>query len=446
LIAIILALTTRNIIFSLLGGVFLASLFIEEMNIVYGIDHFFTLFYNLLQETWIIKTLLFAVLVGSIIEVLERSGAIESFVAYVQEQKQWINSDKSALLLSYFLGVVIFIESSITSLVSGAVGRVFLKKYTIPSAKLAFVCDSTSAPVSSILVFNGWGALLLGLITTQVDNGILTIDPVACLQDAVLYNYYAFFALIVTFVSIYFSIDIGAMKDAKYQNETQITSTHYTGKDATLLPMVIPLVLLVFFVFVYLFITGNGNIFKGSGSSAIFYSVITILPIMYFMYIKTDRLDTKEYILAVLVGARKLFTMALILLCAFAIGHVTQEMGTGKYLATFAHSHISATWLATIIFLVSSVIAFATGTSWGTFSIMLPIAIAMGVDMQVDIPLVVGAVISGGVFGDHCSPISDTTIISSLASGCDVIEHVKTQLPYALISAIFACCAFYIAS
>ena len=128
----------------------------------------------------------------------------------------------------------------------------------------------------------------------------------------------------------------------------------------------------------------------------------------------------------------------MILLFAFAIGKVTVDLKTGQYLASLATENLSVSLLAGVIFLLSSIISFSTGTSWGTFSIMIPIAVPMAVGMDADIALAIGAVISGGVFGDHCSPISDTTIISSLASDCEVVEHVKTQLPYALISGLIA--------
>lgn len=132
----------------------------------------------------------------------------------------------------------------------------------------------------------------------------------------------------------------------------------------------------------------------------------------------------------------------MILLLAFSIGSVTVELKTGLYLASLASENLSIYLLAGVIFLLSSLISFSTGTSWGTFSIMIPVAVPMAVGMDANIALCIGAVISGGLFGDHCSPISDTTIISSMASDCEVIKHVRTQLPYALISGSIALLLF----
>lgn len=147
-----------------------------------------------------------------------------------------------------------------------------------------------------------------------------------------------------------------------------------------------------------------------------------------------------------LLGAKKLTPIALILLFAFGIGEITTSLKTGHFLASLADENLSIYLLAGVIFLISSIISFSTGTSWGTFSIMIPVAVPMAVAMDANIALCIGAVISGGIFGDHCSPISDTTIISSMAADCEVIEHVKTQMPYALISGAIAFVLFVLFS
>jgi len=376
-------------------------------------------------------------------ELLQKSGGIDGFVSYMSHQTTLVRSGRSALLLSYIIGVVIFIESSITSLIAGAVGRPLCDKYNIPHAKLAFVCDSTSAPISSLIVLNGWGALLLGLIATQISQGTLQGDGVDILLNAVAHNFYAMSALLVTFVAIWFDINIGAMKRAKPAKELAHLSTIST---VTPLYMLLPIIAMIASVFLFLYATGGGNILKGSGSSAIFYTMLTTLLFMYLLYVPKKVMSAKEYGVTAFRGAKKLFPIAFILLLAFAIGKVTNELRTGEYLATLLNGNITVLLLPALIFLLSGVISFSTGTSWGTFSIMVPIAVPLAVSMDADIALAIGAVISGGVFGDHCSPISDTTIISSLASECDVIEHVQTQLPYALLSGVIALILFILSA
>lgn len=367
-------------------------------------------------------------------ELMEKSGGIEGFVDYMQNQKSLISSPRSALLLSYLVGVVIFIESSITSLIAGAIGRPFCKKYGFANAKLAFVCDSTSAPISSLIVLNGWGALLLGLITTQVTLNTINAEPLDILISALFYNFYAIAILIITFLVVWFDIELGAMKNATIQ-----LSVHKsTIKQASISFLLVPIFLMIVLVFIFMYITGDGNILKGSGSSSIFYTTVTTLGVMFFQLTLTKNMKPKAFAKEAIFGAKKLFPIALILLFAFAIGEVTANLKTGLYLATLASNNIEPYFLAGMIFVLASIISFSTGTSWGTFSIMIPIAIPMAVGMDANIALCAGAVISGGVFGDHCSPISDTTIISSMASDCDVIEHTKTQLPYALIGGTIA--------
>lgn len=376
-------------------------------------------------------------------ELIEKSGGIEGFVDFMQNRAGLVSSPRSALLLSYVIGVVIFVESSITSLIAGAVGRPFCKKYEIANAKLAFVCDSTSAPVSSLIVLNGWGALLLGLITTQVTLNAININPLSLLIDAVLYNFYAIAVLIVTFIAIWFNIDIGAMKNAK---PTLVNKQHEDIKHASMFYMVLPMLLMIALVFLFMYITGNGDILKGSGSSSIFYTMLSTLIFMLFYYVITKNMTFKTWSKISFEGALKLFPIAVILLFAFAIGEVTTNLKTGEHLASLASQNLSPYLLAGMIFLLGSVISFSTGTSWGTFSIMIPVATPMAVAMDANIALCIGAVISGGVFGDHCSPISDTTIISAMASDCEVIEHTNTQLPYALIGGTIAFVLFVVFS
>jgi len=407
------------------------------------LDETLALFLSLLSEGWILKTLAFAILVGSVMELLERSGGINGFVAYMTERSKLVKSQRSALMVSYIIGVIIFIESSITSLIAGAVGRPLCDREGVAHAKLAFVCDSTSAPISSLLVLNGWGALLLGLIGTQIESGAIDGEGIDWLFQSVFFNFYSMSALVVTFLAVWFNIEIGPMKRAK---APKVHAQLHLSHKAPMSYMLLPIIVMIASVFVFLYVTGEGNMLKGSGSSSIFYTMLTTLGFMYLLYVLKGSMTSKSYVISALRGAKKLFGIAMILLFAFAIGKVTSDLKTGLYLASLANEGLSPYLLAGVIFLLSSLISFSTGTSWGTFSIMIPIAVPMAVGLDANVALAMGAVISGGVFGDHCSPISDTTIISSLASDCEVIEHVRTQLPYALISGAIAFVFFVLVS
>jgi len=389
-------------------------------------------FITLLSTGWVLKTLAFAVMVGAVMTLIERSGGVEGLVYELSHRRSWVKSRRSALMMSYIAGIVIFIESSITSLVAGAIGKPFAARYGFSRAKLALVCDSTSAPICSIIAINGWGALLLGLIGAQITAGVIAGVPSEWLIQAILYNFYAYLALLVTFAAVWFEIDIGPMAHARKDTADTVEEVVVHGNVRLFLW---PMVWMSGGVIGWMAYSGQGNILKGSGTDSIFYSLIVTLTLMFVYYRSKRVMQTGEFFSTVWIGIRSMVPIASILLLAFAIGGITSDLKAGEYLASFVGNYLNGAYIAAAIFIVSAVISFATGTSWGTFSIMMPIAIPLAAGVDAPMALSMAAVISGGVFGDHCSPISDTTIISSMASGCDVGEHVRTQLPYALIAA-----------
>ena len=434
-----MALLTKRVLVSLLGGIIVGELIINGYSITATLHALLDMSILLFTTSWILKTFGFMLLMGAVMHLMERSGGVNGFVYMLTHKLSLVKSDRAALLLVYIIGIVIFIETSITVLIAGAVGRPLSDAHSISRAKLAYVCDSTSAPVGSILMFNGYGALMLGLITAQMNLGFMEGESVEWLIDAVMLNFYAILALVVTFFVIWFKIDIGAMRHALVKSEVSVIE-----EGGHPMYMIVPIVLMVGGVFLFLYITGDGNILKGSGSSSIFYTMVMTLLLMGLYFVSKKVMPLQTVVRDSVKGMRSMIGITSILFFAFAIGQVTSDMHTGVYLASYVNDVLSPTWLAAAVFLLAAAMSFSTGTSWGTFSIMVPIAIPLAVAMDADIALVLGAVISGGVFGDHCSPISDTTIISSMATGCEHVEHVKTQLPYALFSGFIAFVLFAI--
>jgi len=443
LLTIILAIITKDVIVSLMGGIFTGFLVLNSYN---PIDAFIALFDGIIalfSEAWIVKTLLFIVMVGSIIRLLTLSGAVDSFVAYLSQKAKKIDSPKGAMLLAYLIGVIIFIESSITALVAGTVAKPLCDKNAVSREKLAYICDSTSAPICSLIPLNAWGALLLGLIVTAIDSQVISGDGVSLLIASIPYNFYSLITLLIVLTVILFNIDIGPMKNSvpvsymKPNDESNIKATPYK--------MLLPILVMVLMVPIGLYFTGEGDIFKGSGSTSVYYAVIITLLFMYLYFVPTKTLTHKNYFKGLYEGIGDMIPVGMIMIFALLIGKVIGDLGTAKYLAHLLTGNISPILIPLLIFLVASITAFSTGTSWGTFSIMMPIGLALGATMDLHIPLIIAAVISGGIFGDHASPISDTTIISSMAADCDHISHVRTQLPYALIGGGLASIGFLIA-
>ena len=447
LVSIALALLTKEVVFSLFGGVFVWQMIkigdFSPFGALYGsIEAIVGLF----AEGWVVKSIVFIVLVGSILTIVVESGGVSAFVRYLTERSNRVKSKKGALLLGYFIGITIFIESTITSLVVGSVTAPLADRFGASRAKVAYLCDATSAPVCSLIPLNGWGALLTGLVSAQIAAGVLTGNAASIVASSIVFNFYAIITVVFAFLIIYFDFDFSYMK------KSEDTAKAIHGKNIVLVSedngakvsfMVLPIVFLTVSSILFLTLSGGGDIWKGSGTTAVFYAVLSTLAFCFVYFVVWHKhFKSVEYFAHLKNGSMNMMYVGVMMTLAFAISAATKDLGTGTYLAGFAKGFLNPSLLPAVIFVFGCMISFSTGTSWGTFSIMVPIAISMGVALGVDISLVIGAAVAGGVFGDHCSPISDTTIVSSTASGCDLMEHVKTQLPYAFLCGFFALLCF----
>ncbi|MDM8569094.1 Na+/H+ antiporter NhaC family protein [Thiotrichales bacterium HSG1] len=438
LLAIILAITTRNVVISLFIGIFSGHLFLNNFNFVLAFIALFEGIIALFKDAWFTKTIFFVLLIGSILRLIVNSGGVNGFVEYLTHKKNIIQSKRGALLLAYIIGIIIFIESSITSLIAGAVARPLTDKYGASREKLAYVCDSTSAPICSLIPLNAWGALLIGLITSQINAGVINGNAIEIFIWSIAFNFYAIITLLFVLFIIITDKDFATMKTAEKKAKPQHSC--FSKSKGNLWYMVLPILVLIIMMPISLYFSGDGNMLEGSGSTSVFFAVVTSLFFSYFYYIFNNVMDNKTWFENFYAGINDMIPIGIILILALSIGNITQLLETGPYLASIATGNINPTFIPAIIFILSGIIAFSTGTSWGTFSIMIPIAVAF-FDAS-HLSLTIAAVVSGGVFGDHCSPISDTTIISSMASKCNHIDHVNTQLPYALVGGVISMILF----
>ncbi len=438
IMAIVLAILTREVVLSLFGGVltwqFIKIGSFSPIEALYGsVESIIGLF----AQGWVVKSIVFIVLVGSILTIIVESGGVAAFVEYLTKRSKKIKNKRSALMLGYIIGIVIFIESTITSLVVGAVTAPLAAKFGASRAKVAYICDSTSAPVCSLIPLNGWGALITGLVGAQITAGIVVGNAVGIVINSIMFNLYAIVTLLFVLFIIVKDLDFGPMKTselyaAKMMNEEPQT----THNDARISFMMLPIGILSLSSILFLYLSGNGSIFKGSGTTAVFYGVLfTLLFCFIYFVMWHKRFKTSEYFEHFKNGATNMAYVGVMMILAFAIAEATKDMKTGEYLAVFVKSSVSPAFLPCLVFLSGCLISFSTGTSCGTFSLMVPISLQMGSVTGIDPSLMVGAAVAGGVFGDHCSPISDTTIVSATAAGCDLMEHIRTQIPYAVICA-----------
>ncbi|UMB55296.1 sodium:solute symporter [Lutibacter sp. A64] len=464
IIAIILALRTKQVYVALLFGIWSSWLIMNDWNFIKGTIAAIEGMVNVFKSEGNTRTIMFSALVGALLLFIQYSRGVEGFVNKINilinyfEKKQSGYSRIIVQILALLTGIILFVETSISSLTVGTLYRPIFDKLKIPREKLAYIADSSSAPSSIIIPFNAWGAFIMGLLITQgIDN------PFSMLISSIKYNFYPFIAIAIVIIIIISKKDFGPMAKAekrtketgKVLNENSKpmiseTITSYKPKEgikAKAYNMIIPLFTMVVMMPLNLAYTGWNNveeytsffdhlsqaIGQGSGSSSVLYAVITAILVAMVLYKIQGIMKVDEMVDLTLKGVSELMPLALLMLFAFAISDACNQLGTGQFIANWSKEWLSPEFLPAIVFLISSFIAFSTGTSWGTFAIMIAIAIPMANIHEANVGLVIAATLGGGVFGDHCSPISDTTIISSMSSATDHIDHVKTQLPYALI-------------
>lgn len=454
IIAIVLAIRSKQVFISLFAGIFVAELIMVKWNIIGALNNSLNGIVNIFTEGWITKTIIFSFLVGAIITLIQASGGVAGFIEYLTEKTQTIKSRRGAMLLAYIIGVIIFIESSITILVSGVVARPLTDRYKISREKLAYICDSTAAPICGLIPLNGWGATIIGILGVQISSGVISGNPVEILVKSIPFQFYSFVAVLTVLYYIITGKDWGPMKKAEERalktgevlrpGSTPLVSTEATevevkeGVKPDKWNMLLPLIVLIGMMPIGLYITGEGSMMQGSGSTAVFWAVLASLAFSGIYYMAKGIMNLQEYMDYLYKGVGGMVPVASILIFAFAIGNSISALGTGEYLASLVQGRVSGALGPGIIFILGSIIAFSTGTSWGTFAILMPIAMQMAVAMDASIYASVAAVVSGGIMGDHCSPISDTTIMASMASASDHIDHVKTQIPYAMVSGVIA--------
>ena len=450
IVAIILAITSRQVIISLGIGIWLGNVLLNDFNLFTGMSDGIDNIVGVFTDASDTRVLLFTLIIGGLISTIERLGGVSGLISYLN-RKTWVDSEAKAQWLAYFTGVFIFIESNITLLVAGAISRPLFDKFRMSREKLAYIIDSTSSPICIMIPFNAWGALIIGLSSaSNIDN------PLLVFIYAVPLNLYPIIVILFSACVIALNIELGAMKKAQERTKSGRISWSDSGKLSSFEEdverigqarfMILPICALLLFMPISLFITGNGNFIEGSGSTSVLWSVLAALAVCWILAFQGNQISLEELMRVFLKGAGDFLPIAVILLFALALGDVAAALGAGSYAASLVGDNVNTTLLLPILFLLSSFIAFSIGSSWGTFAIMIPIALQIALELDLQTSLFLAAVLSGSVFGDHSSPISDTTVVASLASGSDHIEHVRTQLPYALICAVLATFGFFLLS
>ncbi|HDR1031250.1 TPA: Na+/H+ antiporter NhaC family protein, partial [Pasteurella multocida] len=381
--------------------------------------------------------------------LLTVSGSNRAFAEWAQKR---IKDRKGAKLLAASLVFVTFIDDYFHSLAVGAIASPVTDKFKISRPKLAYILDSTAAPMCVLMPVSSWGAYIITLIAGLLATYSITeYSPIGAFMTMSAMNFYAIFSILMVFFVSYYSFDIGSMARHERMALARVTEEEKleSSNKGHVLYLILPIAVLILATVGMMMYTGyealaaEGKPFDVLGAfenttvgislvvgglSAVLASTLCIL---------IDRqVSFAEYSKSWILGVKSMLGAVLILLFAWTINTIVGDVKTGIYLSSLVSDSLPIALLPALLFILTGIMAFSTGTSWGTFGIMLPIAAAIAANTAPELMLpCLSAVMAGAVCGDHCSPISDTTILSSTGAKCNHIDHVTTQLPYAMLIA-----------
>ena len=464
LVAIGLALWTRQVFLALGVGIWFGYLILAGGNPLEGTLGAIEAQIAVLTNTGNARLVVFTLIMGALIALIQRSGGVEGFIKKILRfltrvgTKQADKGNRKVVeLIAVATGMVLFIESNISILTVGTLYRPIFDKLGIPREKLGYIADSTCAPSCILVPFNAWGAFIMGLLLAQGYS-----EPFPVLVKSIAYNFYPFLTIFLLIAVIISGKDFGDMKKAETRarekglllregavpmmDESISMLEAKEGITERAFNMIIPVASMVILMPTFLIYTGWGAgegtglahmwsaLSKGSGSSAVLYAVSGAILIAMTMYKIQGLMGIREMIELCLKGMSGMVGITLLTVLAFALNNMCKDLGTGQYMAEMASGFITPALVPALIFIIAGLIAFSTGTSWGAFAIMIAVAVPLSQSMGVNPHMAIAAALGGGIFGDHCSPTSDTTIITSMATANDHIDHVRTQLPYALMA------------
>lgn len=436
LLAIIVAVWTRNVFWALGIAIWLSETIIAGFNPFMGALGSIDRAVGVFDSPYNTRVLLFCLIIGALIVYMQKSGGISAMVERLQSSG-FASTPRRASLVTAVCGVLIFVETNISLLTTGILGRPLFDKLNISRERLAYIIDSTCAPISVIILFNGWGAYLLGLLN---ENGVDGATGV--LMATIGLNFYAWITIALVFFTVFSNRTFGPLAAIERGGGTRkaVASGPFNEPPAApskAIYMAIPLLVMIGGTIGFMIWTGDGDIRQGSGAQAILWSVILATVVAFFCLAHSKRAKG-ELVEIGFNGMGDLLPAVTMIFLALVLGASLNAVGMREFIASIASSFPAPWMIPAILFLAAGITSFTAGTSWGTYGILIPVAVPLAVGAGVPMPLAIAAVMGGGVFGDHCSPISDTTIIASLASGCDHMEHVRTQLPYALFGGVGA--------
>lgn len=458
LLTLIVAVWSRNVVFGLFSGVFLGVLLLHGPNpftaTAYMVEHYLVAQAAKPANAGILILMIF---ISGLVGLMEKSGGARAFAAMMI---RYVNSKTKASLGAWVSGCLLFFTDSGTPLIVGPLFRPIMDGLKVSRAKLAWIVDSTASPVAVLIPFIGWGLYSQGLIGEEYAGLGITESPFLSYVKAVPYQFYPVLAVFMVPLFVLTRTDFGPMRTAEINAEHGIVAGDQPEEeisDETLAqrekarPVLVwlPLLIMLGVMFGLLIPQGfpmdishlSSNAFRSSLSAGYIFAAITLMVLMAHFGIASLARGFSSY----LESMSRIVPVLAILVLAWSLGAIGKDLGAPKFIASLVGNNVPVFLIPLSAFIVGGLISFATGSSWGTYAILFPLTIPLAHQLGLPMPLVIGAVLSGGLFGDHCSPISDTTILSATGAGCSQLEHVKTQIPYALLNGGICVFAFLLA-
>ncbi len=487
-IAILLAFITKNVVLSLFIGAISGTYILqitsgENTNIIvsifasllYAFIDFINTVLASLADPWNAGIILQVLAIGGVIALISKMGGATAVATNLAKRSK---TRVSAQVTTFILGLLVFFDDYANSLIVGPIMRPVFDKMKISREKLAFIVDATAAPIAGIAIISTWIGYEIGLIQSGFESINIDVSGFNVFLQTIPYRFYNIFMLFFVIVCAITLREFGPMKEAEKRarrgdigdNAQVATDSEHTMKEGTtpkMMNAIIPIIALVgasllsFYFGGYNYILVNGSpediaalsngfslytaqlcIGNADASVALFQSAVFAGIIAMIMGVWQKIFTWSEAIDTWIDGMKTLMVTGVILLLAWSLSSVIADLGTASFLTSILQNSVPKFLLPTLIFILGSVISFSTGTSYGTMGILMPLAIPIGYTIgmaDTNYTMVcISAVLTGAIFGDHCSPISDTTILSSMGAGCNHINHVRTQLPYAIFVGVIA--------
>ncbi|MFC0225524.1 Na+/H+ antiporter NhaC family protein [Serratia aquatilis] len=443
LVTICLAIFTRQVILSLLMGIVVGFTVINGHNVFHGISGTLNGIINTFASAGNTRTIIFMVMIGGIMRLIVVTGGVRSLVRLLTEKTQFVTNKKAVQLLAMVITSIIFIESSINQLIAGASTKDLAKRYGLSPEKMSYIIQTSCVSVCSSAMINGWGAAMMGVIGVQIAKGYLDGQPFGILASSMVWNLMAWFSLASVLFYIFSGASWGPMKKAEtnFIRESEHHAEQLEDEvidhpaSNSLLNFLIPILSTVLAVPIALYVTGDGDFTKGSGSMSVYSAVMLGTAVSFVWFCGRRLLNIESFFKELYIGYASMIKISSIMVLAFLMGDVSADLNTGQYIAAITSGIIPPGFSIGFIFIISAIMSLATGTSWGTFAIMIPIGVQLGVSVGMPVEYMIGAAIAGSIFGDMTSPISGDAIVASMATDCDHIEHIRTQMPYAIATA-----------